>query len=835
MSIFSLKINFVFAINKKEKFKFDITKNFKNKTTNKKFKIKEKYKKNLSDCKTGPISKDDNFADAVKISKGRIGMKNFESRVTKNKKNLDNVVNGINLEIENFEVTVIKKEGITFVVYEHIKSGAKVIVYFKDYEESMDISSSVGVHVDIIPKDNRGIANVISQMLNNEMIKELRKNYDSKTLSSAGRLRGFAYPMVEPSYYGLGFDIAIQKWTPKIVEVIANKLKNPKFIDDNGKSLKIAKDNVRLNFSYSKSDWNNNKHRGDYEASKFFNERFVGGLFTNLGEMREIDNLNYKEVNDFYLENVVPANSLIIMSYDMNPNFKEILELMDKEYFKYFDRKNTIIENNNINELINTEHFRKTGVDSVKYITTDYSTGVAERKTKDDAKSAIKLTWNLERFSVQEQDVFRFMSFRVEEFIEKIAKELGYLSAKISYDDENRLFSLIFYSREKNKFEENNISKTEEDAKKVLIKIYEEISKADYEKLKDIYITSVTPDNILEYAIRSYRDRYILNLIYKSFSETREPFSKNFFDIEDNVILDDVENKRFLENIKNYKNVLERLINIPIEFIDLIYEEKKDITEYPPGMRCCFYIPINVKYDVLRNIVSEIIINEFLIPNIHEKEHVPIDKISCIPVHDKKSELKLEIDAFRVIYDKKIVEEIKNYLTQELPEKIENYVFTEEMLNKEKEKLLFSLNEELKCKIYWIEKERKILNNYEKIKKIALNRKDSNNKKLESLDKEIKENEKKLNSENIADKLRNELKRTIDSQKEDKKKYDEKNNLEKIVEEVKKEKIDLIKIYEKDKNEIEENLKSINCINLDDLKSAFQSIKMPKEIYSVMD
>ena len=55
------------------------------------------------------------------------------------------------------------------------------------------------------------------------------------------------------------------------------------------------------------------------------------------------------------------------------------------------------------------------------------------------------------------------------------------------------------------------------------------------------------------------------------------------------------------------------------------------------------------------------------------------------------------------------------------------------------------------------------------------------------------------------------------------------------MEEVKKEKIDLIKIYEKDKNEIEENLKSINCINLDDLKSAFQSIKMPKEIYSVMD
>ncbi len=751
--------------------------------------------------------------------------------VEDNLENKKQIVDEKNIEIKNYKAQVIEKEGIKFIVYEHIKSGAKIIICVKKDKDIADISFTLGTHFNIIPKDNKGNINIISKMLNNAIVKELRESYNTATLANNGRLRGFSFPIIDMPYNALGFNIEIQQWTPKIVEVIAKNLRNPKFMNDNEESLKIAKDNARFNFLYSKRDWDNKKLRGNHEASEFFGERIVGGLHENSGKMEEIDSLNIKEVEDFYLKNVVPANSLTIISEELNPNYKEILELMDKKYLKYFDKNDAVSEKSDIDKLIKTERVRKLGVYNIKYTTYDDPQRETYRHTNEDAKSAVKLTWSTENFSIQEQDVFRFNIPGLREFVENIAKDMGYIFAEIFYDAQNKLFSIELYRKERNNFEEN---KVEEDSKKILTKIYEKIKDADDKKLREIYTFSFIPDNILEIAIRSYRNNCILDLIYKSFNETKNPFSEKFFEIKNNVILDDIGNVKFLENVKNHKNAFEKLINTPAKYIDFVYEkeQKEEIPKYPSETQCSLNIPINVKYDILRNIVSEIFMNKFLIPEINGKNHVPIEKIICMPTYDKKDFLKLEIDAFKVIDNEKFINEIKEYLIKELPKELENYIPTQEELNKEKEKITFSLNEELEYRERIAEKERNILNDNEKIKEQALVEKRSNEEHLKYLNKTIEKYNEKLKDNSINEEEKKNIEEQLKSYKEQQNNCISEINLEHCIDKVKKQMLDSQNEHNKKVKEIEKDLKSVEQITLDDLKNAIKSIKLPTEIYN---
>lgn len=753
----------------------------------------------------------------------------YDADIEDNLENEKKTVNGKNIEIKNYKAHIIEKEGITFVVYEHIKSGAKIIVYFKKDKDAMEISFVLGTHFDITPKDNKGKLNVIAQMLNNSIVKELRESYDTTTLANNGRLRGFLYPIVDTAYNAMGFDFEVQKWTPKMVEVIANNLRNPKFFHDNGESLKAAKDIANFHFLYSKRDWNNRKWRGEYESSSFFGERTIGGLYENSGKMEEINNLSLKEVEDFYLKNVVPANSITIISEDTNPDYKEILELMDEKYLQYFNKNDVVFEKNDVNKLTNTEPIRKLGVDSIKYTTYDDPKRETDRHTNEDAKSAVKLTWSTENFSIQEQDVFRFGFLQLRKNIENIIKEMGYIFSEISYDELNKLFSVKLYRKERNVFEENKIR---ENSKKILEKIYEEIKNADDKKLREIYFSPVMPDNILEYAIRSYRDEDILHLIHKSFSETRNPFSEKFFEIKNNVILDDIGGKKFLENVKNNKNAFKKLIDTPAKYIDFVYEKEKkeEIPNYPSELQFPLNISIKVKYDILKNIVSEIIMNKFLIPKINGRMHVPLEKIRCMPTYDKKDFLKIEIDAFKDVKNEEFLNEIKDILIKELPNMLENYTPTQEELDKEKEKITFSIREDLKYRKRLVEKERKLLNNDEELKKQALVKKQANEEYLESLNKSIEVDNEKLKNANINEEEKKNVEEQLKLYTQRQKEYESKISLEYCIEEIKKQTLNSLKEYEKKEKEIEENLKAIENTTLDDLKNAIKSIKIPTEI-----
>ena len=826
LTIVSLTTSSAFAAKNKEIFKTKNTENVKNK----KSKVNKNSKKYLNDNDVDYNSDSEEDSNDKKNFSEKTNKKEYKEDLNfKDMKNNQQIVDGKNIEINNYKSEIIKKEGITFIVYEHIKSGAKIVICLKKDKDIMDISSVLGTHFYITPKDNRGNINIISQMLNNSIVKDLRKNYNTTTLANNGRLRGLLFPVVDTSYNALGFNVEIQTWTPKMVQVVANNLKNPKFMDDNEESLKIAKDTAKFNFLYSKRDWNNKKWKGKHETSEFFSERLVGGLYKNSGKMEEIDSLNINEVKDFYLKNVVPANSITIISEALNPNYKEILELMDKEYLQYFNKNDVVFEKNDVNKLTKTEPIRKLGVDSIRYTTYDDPKRETYRHTNMDAKSVVKLTWSTENFSIQEQDVFRFNFPELREFVENIAKEKGYLFAEISYDAQDKLFSIELYRKEGNDFEENKIR---EDSKQILEKIYEKIKDANYEKLKELYTSSMIPDNVLELSIRSYRNDCILYLIYKSFEETRNPFSEKFFEIKNNVILDDVGNKKFLENVKNHKDAFERLINTPAKYIDFAYEkeQKEEIPKYPDESRCSLDVAINVKYDILRNIVSELVMNKFLIPNINGKNHVPIERISCMPAYNKKEFLKIEIDAFKVVENEKFIKEIKDYLTKELPEGLKNYIPTQEELNKEKEKLTFSIKEDLEYRKRLAEKDRRILNNDKKIRELALVKKETNEEQIKTLKSSIQRHNEKLKDANISEEEKKNVEEQIKSYEKQQKEFESKISLEYCTEEVKKQMLDSLNEHDKKVKEIEEDLKSVENITLDDLNNAIKSIKIPVEI-----
>ncbi len=721
------------------------------------------------------------------------------------------IINSIdNSSINNYKLErTVEKQGITFWLYKHKKSGGQVVLYsIKNKDDRNFIAQHAGVYFNCSSKNKKGGTHLLEHLLSNLIKKEMNELYTPKEIYEISRNLVFA----ETKRLGLGLNLNVGKWTKEVADIFIKTLNNLKFSEELKEILEAEKKRMIIEMKGHEQDSPHTNSEDD-----FLKERMIGGLYRAGGVVEEIKKLNLSLVEKLFKKYINPSNMLIVISKDINENYKEILKQFDEEYFSKFNTKESEKEIN-IDDLINEEPFRSRKVNSINYH--DY-----KDNTDEKFKYKSRVYFDLKRFSPKERDIFKIRNMNVfNKILGEDIKNLGYELVKnnsinelamMQYDPGaiDGLFYVDFYGNDSSKFTEKALK---ENSKKLLNKFYEKIKKLKGKEIFELYFElynegffSIESNKILCYRA----EEPIVDFMCKSFSLTKDPFSEKFFDIEDNKILDDTSGKRFIKNIEKYKENLKIVAKEGPTYIDVLKassnkEKKNETKEFKT-----YESPIKIteKNVELKEIIENFIHRKFLWKNLNDTG---------------LSYEQFFGDKFTVyLPNKKAIEE---YLLRNFKEDLKNYNLTEEEVKKEKEKYIREVKNTLEETKKDIKKYKEKLDSNEKIKIEAQNNKKScleNLRYLENKVKELKKSIKETKDKSKLKKLKKELISTKNAVKGSIKssKVDFIKNMRLSYE-------NMIKSCETKINNTVKKIEEIEKITFEEFKNALKSIEIAGEL-----
>lgn len=710
-------------------------------------------------------------------------------------------VNGVNnFNIDNYKLErIVEKEGINFYLYKHKKSGGQVILYsIKNKDDQNFTAHHSGIYFNCFQKNNEGAPHFLEHLIGGLIEKEINEIYTPLEIYNYNKNQVFA----ETRRLGLGFNLNVGKWNKKIVDVIVKVLNNPQFSEELSEA---EKKRMIIELKGFKKDFLN--------SNDFLKERMIGGLYKTSGVVEEIKKLNLPLIKKIVKKYINPSNMLLVMSKDVNKNYKEILKQFDEEYFSKFNT-NEKEKEVNIYELINKEPFRKKDVENIKYH--NYISN-----TEKNFKYKSRVYFNLKEFSPKERDIFRMRNSDIfDKVLAEEIKNLGYKKVKVNSINElsmmeydpaaiDGLFYIDLYGNDSSKFNEKALK---ENSKKLLNKFYEKIKNLKGKEIFNLYNDGFY--SIKSHKVLTYRDEEpIVDFICKSFSLTKNPFSEKFYDIEKNKILDDTNGERSIENIEKYKENLKSVAEKGPACIDILEAKSTKQKEKEDEEFKTYKSPIEIKEEnkELKDIIENFIHRRFLWPNLNDTG------LSYAQFFGRQFEVYKP--------NKKAIEK---YLLHDLKEDLKNYNLTEEEVKKEKEKYLREMKDTLKDIEEQIKRCKEKLNNKEKIKIEAKDRKESCLESIKSLERRIKELEKTIKETKDSEKLKDLNKNLATMKKEIK--NSRKNVKQDFVKNVVSSYKNTLKNREMEIPHMNKRIEDVEKITLKDFKNALTSIEIDKEL-----
>lgn len=300
-----------------------------------------------------------------------------------------------------------------------LKNNLKIIYKHSESElTSLCISINAGAAIE---KDKLGIAHAVEHMV----YKGTKKRTEAQINEELSNIFGFQnamtnYPYV--IYYGTLLSEDIEKG----VELFSDILLNPQF-DEAGfrEEIEVIKEEL--------GEW-------DEEVEQFCEDKLFYNIFNNrrikypiIGTMDSLNDINVKDVRDFYLENYFPENTSIAVVSSVE--FNEVVKIIGK-YFEKWKPKN---------------HTSNSKADNVNYEIIDKNEILFEKR--DGVKNArVQIIFPLNQLNYEELNAFRVFNMYFGEGVNSMLfdtlrtkNSLVYdVLTKISYEKYLKMYKITF-------------------------------------------------------------------------------------------------------------------------------------------------------------------------------------------------------------------------------------------------------------------------------------------------------------------------------------------------------------------------------------------------------
>ncbi len=554
-------------------------------------------------------------------------------------------------KVEGFNLTVYFKNGAPIILYEHIKTKAKIVVIPLDtIKKSEKNNLKDTFNFNLFVPNEKGFSNFTE--------KAIISNFKRKDLKVDGKFYNL-FPKIHLNRFSPILKISYdndQKNEKKFLKELLLGLKNPKMLKD---------ENV---FNLEKKRILNERK---YEEENLTEEKTAS--FNILGVSNEIKKVTKKEFEEFFKNRVHPSNLLVTKYFSLkNPlKVKEFLELLNENYLKYFEFKEiktTPYEfKREIFNILPKSHTELN--EKYKYCATAEFFNDSDEK---DLKLAMKHP--LIRNLLLHYD-YNHLNEDIQESLKEFAKKLGYSNIeKIS------LFNFQIAGNNKDLFEKNTLRKN---CRKIYNFILEKIiNKTDDELKKSIYNTFSKKEGSFKSPEYFEFKLNLKEILIKNFQLFKDPFSKNCFKINEKNKIKNSE-ETLLEELKKDTKNLNELKNKKELKIDLYSIEKKEEKQRKENLNICF-IPIKITKNNedygLELLAKEFLISYCLKEKLEEKALITSmpyptnfygSYIGTCPLTSTKEMRKEELK----FYETEFEDFIKNYnITKKDFEKIKNNV-----------------------------------------------------------------------------------------------------------------------------------------------------------------
>ncbi len=476
-------------------------------------------------------------------------------------------------KVYGFNLTVYFKNGSPILVFEHIKTKAKIVIIPTDTIEKTKEFYSFPFYIprtsfnfNIYDENNKEymdkfIGNAITsnfsvEELNGKKFKEL--GHYSVDASSPKLEINFGQHLENKEDY-------------ELLKKLFSSLKNPKIFKDN-ETFKLEKKRV-LNY-----------------YKNYIKDPYASQTKASQINIKEIEKVTKNEILKFYENRINPSNLLVIKHAELK-NYEEILKFLkflDEEYLKYYNYKKVEIPpyGSKIKNFYETSK------------PTDYSNESGEKSY--DYYTQIKLIFDLLKEKHPFLENFEFSK----ELLEKIKfkeyiKKLGYLDGDFSF------YELRLYANNKNLFKEEKLKET---GKKIFNYVLEKIKNIPRKELERKnyyrnfynnyslnYYNYLDNDNFVFASPITYKsDVSLRNVLLNNFLYFKDPFSKEVFEITPNNEIKDSEEtlkNKIVKDFENINGIKKELKKTPFYNIEVFFKDKKQNKKH----RYKLLIPLEIK------------------------------------------------------------------------------------------------------------------------------------------------------------------------------------------------------------------------------------------------
>ncbi len=301
------------AFAKKEKQIHNVEKEENTKTSGKVLKpLTQEERKNLEEQRLKEFFKNLKLSeekDKETIEKNREKYKNF------NKKDFE--VEGFNLKEVYF------KNGAPILVFEHEKTGAKIVIIIVD--ETKRSYNDESYFFRFFEPNDKGLVNFLEKCIKSKFFED--DGFGEKLIEKYQKSGGI-YTVIDSK----GLEIAtcgyneISNETNFLKEVFS-EFKNPEMLK---KKELFEKEKERILLDATRVENQTKKYNKEYRAEEY-NVR---------GIPKEIKNVTFEEVKKIHKETMHPSNLLITKKMELNSKtIRKYLEFLNENYLKNFSRK----------------------------------------------------------------------------------------------------------------------------------------------------------------------------------------------------------------------------------------------------------------------------------------------------------------------------------------------------------------------------------------------------------------------------------------------------------------------------------------------------------------
>ncbi len=516
-------------------------------------------------------------------------------------------------EIKGFKLTVYFKNGVPILYYEHIKTGAKIIIIPINNLNPNYVNSNA-ITDDYIFKafkpDDSGLVHYLEHCVASDMLKIAREKDVRFSCFNACTEKD-----------NLFFAVQSNCSDDSVINSLIKNLRDPAMLKKEN-IFKIEKSRIINEMEYNELLFKTNEKNSIDDP--------LYGKFNSGGTPEELKKISSDEVIKYFKQIMHPSNLLVTKYLNLNPsNVKKYINFLYEKYLKYYDNKEIFVEPFRKKENFNYKKIETCKIDNV----INSKNAMGEVK---DYNFKAKITFidpenekeKLLHCKLGVLGNFQLLkSFKETLALEKFVKNLGYLDVSIIslneivlYGDDEKLFEKEKLIENHNKifnyviekFKNFSDEEIERNVKELSPKPYNAAGE-DFEELQELFASP----------IRIRKDKFLARIFKENYIDFNEPFSKNRLEItENNEIKDSKEYyinkiKKDIVNLKEFKNKTPSKILVFFRSESKKLDPKllKDLENWLKE----YLVPI--KFEGIKNAALLHVVTEFLIYEITKEIH----------------------------------------------------------------------------------------------------------------------------------------------------------------------------------------------------------------------